>query len=243
MAQLAPVPGPSRNRTKSAARHPGSDRQRRPVRNATSTSPTGDAGRFAVDWELPHQRDERRGRSYWSRSVGDASKGPGASAGDSSRDRPQAAKGELAIAIGRSLGTVVVTLVGSVDTLEATRLAATLHDLIDGQGNLAVAVDLSGVRRIAPSGLQVLSAAASDLQQRGGRLSLREARDGVLDALQLAGLGRFIGARFVHEAEGGPASGADGRTLTHLPNRRAAASHPAGSGRQGNSQGGSDDRA
>lgn len=243
MAQLAPVPAPSRNRTKSAEPHLGSDRQRRPGDNATSTSPTGEADAFALDWELPQERVERRGRPYWARSLADASMGPGASPGDSSGDRPQAAEGELAIAVGRSLGTVVVTLVGPLDTLAATRLAATLDDLIDGQGNLAVAVDLSGVHRIAPSALQVLSAAASHLQRRGGRLSLRQPRDDVLNALQLAGLGRFIGARFVHEGEGGAASGADGRTLTHLPNRRAAASHPAGSGRQGNSQGGSDDRA
>jgi anti-anti-sigma factor len=184
-----------------------------------------DALAFALDWELPRQPVERSRRPSRSRPAGDAPRG----AGNAPGDRPEAENGELAIAIGRSLGTVVVRLVGPMDALAATRLAATLDDLIDGQGNLGVAVDLTAVRRIAPSGLQVLSAAASDLERRGGRLSLRGSHNGMVNALQRAGLGRFVVA---------PA----GRSVSHLANRRAMASHPAGRGSQGNPQGGWNDR-
>src|SRR5437763_877240 len=78
-------------------------------------------------------------------------------------EAPQGARAGLSIVIGRFLGTVVVTLRGTLDTLAATRLAATLQDLIEGQGNLAIALDLRGLRQVAPSGLRVLSAAASGL--------------------------------------------------------------------------------
>ena len=151
----------------------------------------------------------------WSRPVGDARRGKG--------NGPEAPDGELTIAIGRCLGTVVVALAGPIDAPEATGLGATLDDLIDGQGNLAVAVDLSDVRRIAAPGLQVLSAAASNLERRGGHLWLCGSHNGVLNALQLAGLGSFIGA---------PA----GRSLSRRPDRRAVASHPAGRGTRGNAR-------
>ena len=196
-----------------------------PTASQESVGRAGDGDAFALDWEVPRQPVERSRRSPWSRAVGDAPRGTENASGD----RPEGQNSELAIAIGRSLGTVVVRLVGPMDALAATRLAATLDDLIDGQGNLGIAVDLSAVRRIAPSGLRVLSAAAADLERRGGRLSLGGSCNAVLTALQRAGLGRFIGD---------PA----GRSLAHLVHRRAMASHPAGRGLHGNPQGGRDDR-
>jgi anti-anti-sigma factor len=224
MSERPPIPPPSCIDTMSASLRFESG-QDAPTTTQASIGRARAADAFALDWELPPRPVERLRGSWWSRSVGDAPR----ATGNASGDRPEAQNGELAIVIGRSLGTVVVRLAGPMDALAATRRAATLDDLIDGQGNLGIAVDLTAVRRIAPSGLRVFSAAASDLERRGGRLSLWGSRNGVLNALQHAGLGRFIGA---------PA----GRSLSHLANRRAMASHPAGRGGQGYPQGGRNDR-
>ena len=74
---------------------------------------------------------------------------------------PQPATAPFATVIGRLHSAVVVTVQGTLDTLAATRLAATLRDLIDGQGNLTIALDLRQLEDVAPSGLQVLSVAAA----------------------------------------------------------------------------------
>ncbi len=237
MAELAPVPPPSRSRTASAELRLESDRGYLPVSGRATAWPAGDAGGLPrLDASPPPVR--RAMTPYWSRPVCDVPRGPR----NSPAEHSEGPNGELAIGIGRSLGTVVVTLVGPVDTPAATRLAATLSDLIDGQGNLAIAVDLSDVRRVGPSGLQVLSDAAFDLERRGGRLSLCEARQGVLHALHLAGLGRFIGGPIVEEAGPRASPGGSGRS-SRSPNRRAAPDHPAGSGRERKPGGGRNDRA
>ena len=139
------------------------------------------------------------------------------------------------IGIRRSRGVVVVAVVGSLGRGGATRLAATLSDLIQGQGNLAIAVNLRGVDRIAASGVQVLSVAAFELERRGGRLWLCDAPAGVLRALDLAGLVRVVGSplRDEVEHEGAP----EARRLSQMQNMRARADHPAGSGRRGSVQG------
>jgi anti-anti-sigma factor len=113
----------------------------------------------------------------------------------------------LSIRIERRLGTIVVTLSGTLGPLAATRLAATLRDLIDGQGNLAIDVRLAEVDRVDAPGVHVLSAAAADLERRGGRLSLCEARDGLLRALNIVGLAPVVDSPLVDEAGCGPAAG------------------------------------
>ena len=147
-------------------------------------------------------------------------------------DGPAAPNRDPAIAVGRSLGTVVVTVIGPLDPPMATHLAAALGDLIDGQGNLAVAVDLGDVHRIAPPGEQVLAAAACNLERRGGRLSLCKAHGSVLGALERAGLTRCVTSPPPQDSEGDP-SGAGGRTVVRMRSRRPPAGHPAGSGRRG----------
>lgn|GEM_PF-4666747 len=136
----------------------------------------------------------------------------------------------------------MVTVVGPLDTLTATRLAAALGDLIDGQGNLAVAVDLGDVHRIAAPGEQVLAAAACNLERRGGRLSLREAHGSVLCALERAGLTRCVTSSQPHDAEEA-GTGAGRPALGLLPGRRPPTGHPAGSARGASPQGGADDQA
>lgn len=121
---------------------------------------------------------------YWSRDV------PGASSG--AEPAPAQAQGSpsarLSLAVGRCLGTVLVTLRGELDAFSAPRLAGVLTDLLDGQGNLDIILELGGLRTVDPCALDVLAVTADNNARRGGRLRLsRPARD-VLDALATAGL-------------------------------------------------------
>lgn len=50
---------------------------------------------------------------------------------------------DLSLAIGRAQGTVMVTVDGDLDAAGMDGLERVLTDLIHGQGNLAVAVDLT----------------------------------------------------------------------------------------------------
>jgi len=59
--------------------------------------------------------------------------------GDDGEARPTPS---LSLVVGRALGTVVVTVDGPLNLSSCQRLESLLIDLIDGQGNLAVAVDL-----------------------------------------------------------------------------------------------------
>ena len=135
----------------------------------------------------------------------------------------------FSIVVGRLLNTVVVTLRGSLGTHGATRLAATLQDLVDGQGNLAVALNLRGLDRVHPSGLRVIAVAATSLERRRGSLRLSAPNAQVLRALDGAGLARLVGDAGVGARWGRPCDGA-------APSIWAAAagvrgSHPAGTGR------------
>jgi anti-sigma B factor antagonist len=98
--------------------------------------------------------------------------------------------------VGRFLSTVVVTLHGNVDLINAATLADVLHDLIDGQGNLAVVVDLRDVRWVDGAGVGVLASAASRIETRGGELRLAGPGAAVAEALALSGLGRLVGIPF-----------------------------------------------
>ena len=127
------------------------------------------------------------------------------------------------VVIGRFRGTVVVTLHGDVDLRTSAALAGALHDLIDGQGNLAVVVDLRDVPRIDPSGVEVLAGAADRIAGRGGQLRLGGPAGAVFDALALSGLARLIDIPFQPEH----------RPWSPPPSRAAARrtgmiSHPAG---------------
>jgi anti-anti-sigma factor len=112
-----------------------------------------------------------------------------------------AARASVPIVVGRFLGTVVVTLRGAFDDLAAKRLGATLQDLIDGQGNLAIALDLGRVSQLGPSGVQVLCAAASGLERKGGRLWLGDPPEGILRVLNAGGLSRLVGYPRTLEAD------------------------------------------
>jgi anti-anti-sigma factor len=109
------------------------------------------------------------------------------------RGRPHVAeRASFSIVIGRFLGTVVVSLRGAFDELAATRLGATLQDLIDGQGNVAIAIDLRRVSQLSQSGVQVLRSAASQLERKGGRLWLSDPSEEILRVLNAGGISRLV---------------------------------------------------
>lgn len=130
------------------------------------------------------------------------------------------------LAVGRYMGTVIVTLHGDLHLSASVQLAGVLRDLIDGQGNLAVVVDLGDVGGIDRSGLDVLSSSAARMATRGGTLRLGRPTDTVFDALSVAGLARFIAVP--PEQAHRPRSA--GRNV-HASRRASINSHPAGSGR------------
>ena len=96
------------------------------------------------------------------------------------------------IAVARSSGTVVVTVRGELDAEKAKHLGIILADLIDGQGNLSILVDLHQASATDPDCLWILTEAAERAHRRGGTMRLDAAAE-VTSALQLRGLDVFIG--------------------------------------------------
>jgi anti-anti-sigma regulatory factor len=96
------------------------------------------------------------------------------------------------IAVARSAGTVVVTVRGALDATRSRHLGGILADLIDGQGNLSILVDLHDARAAEPDCLWMLTEAAERARRRGGTMRL-DASPEVTSALQLRGLDTFVG--------------------------------------------------
>lgn len=106
---------------------------------------------------------------------------------------PAASSGQSAtLVVGRALGTVVLALHGEIDGSGPPYLGAVLHDLIDGQGNLALVVDLGGARGLDHSVVEVLRAAARSMNRRGGCLGLARPSEAVAKALTAADLADLV---------------------------------------------------
>lgn len=98
------------------------------------------------------------------------------------------------IVIGRYQGTVVVTVHGELDLPGAAHLGAALADLIDGQGNLSVVVDLHGATATDADCLWVFTDAAERARRRGGTITLSDPPGPIQAALHLRGLDNFVRA-------------------------------------------------
>jgi anti-anti-sigma regulatory factor len=96
------------------------------------------------------------------------------------------------IAVARSAGTVVVTIRGLLDAEASKNLGSILADLIDGQGNMSIVVDLREASAGDPDCLWMLTEAAERAYRRGGTMRLDGATE-VTSALQLRGLDVFVG--------------------------------------------------
>ena len=96
------------------------------------------------------------------------------------------------ISVARSAGTVVVTVQGELDAERSKHLGCILADLIDGQGNMSIRVDLHEASATDPDCLWMLTEAAERAHRRGGRMRL-DAAAALTSALQLRGLDAFVG--------------------------------------------------
>jgi anti-anti-sigma factor len=115
-------------------------------------------------------------------------------AGDADRWPPVFPDNELpnlSLVVGRGLGTVVVTVEGELDVAGCRLLEGVLTDLIEGQGNLTVAVDL-GKAMVEPEALIVFIDAARQARRRGTKFVLKEPPTETHDALESEGYGETI---------------------------------------------------
>jgi anti-anti-sigma factor len=87
----------------------------------------------------------------------------------------------------------VITVVGEIDLLTATSLAAPLRALIDGRRTSRIEVDLGQVPFMDSTGIQVLVAARSDAKAAGIGFRVRAASDAVKRVLGLTGLLESLG--------------------------------------------------
>jgi len=110
--------------------------------------------------------------------------------------------GGAAIVVGRYQGTVVVTVHGVLDIEKAGQLGGILVDLIDGQGNMSIVVDLHHARAGDADSLWVFADAAERAQRRGASMSLNAPPPIVQNVLQLRGLDDFVGIVVEHSGVG-----------------------------------------
>jgi hypothetical protein len=105
---------------------------------------------------------------------------PAAASEPSSTDRSS-------IVVAREAGTVVVTVRGELDTERSRHLGIVLADLIDGQGNMSILVDLHDAGATDPDCLWMLTEAAERAHRRGGAMRVDPAA-----GLELRGLDEFV---------------------------------------------------
>lgn len=94
----------------------------------------------------------------------------------------------LAIEFSRVRGRVVVELGGELDVSTTPVLRQRLTDLIDGQGNLNVVLDLAGVSFVDSVGIGLIIGAHRRLREKGGTLVLRSPSRQVISVLDVTGL-------------------------------------------------------
>jgi anti-anti-sigma factor len=125
------------------------------------------------------------------------------------------------------MGVVVVTAHGPLDAANGAVLESVLADLIEGQGNLTVVVDLHDVPAVDAAGLAVLVASAEAAAGRGGNLTLADPWGPVAAGLEAIGLGSAV--TMTHRRRLRSLS-----PPSHRPDdgerRTSMAQHPAGTG-------------
>ena len=104
----------------------------------------------------------------------------------------QASDSEFSLVFGRALGKVVVSVHGPVDARTAPELRDRLRDLIDGQGNRHVVLDLRETTLVDPAGLAALVNAYKGMQRIAGELVLSGPSPDVIRAFRTAGLDKIF---------------------------------------------------
>jgi len=112
---------------------------------------------------------------------------------------------DFALVFSRALGQVVVHVHGALDANTAPALKDRLVDIMDGQGNRQIVLDLRRTTRVDAAGLLVLVDALQRMDDYGGDLLLSGATSCVEEQLRAADLeGAFgITPEWTHPARGG----------------------------------------
>jgi len=118
------------------------------------------------------------------------------------------------IVIGRFQRAVVVTVHGELDCPRAAHLGFILADLIDGQGNLSLLVDLHDATATDADRVTVLAEAAERARRRGGAVTLSQPPALLHEALRNLGLDHLVGT-----PDSGPAGTPD-PSAAALPSTR-----------------------
>ncbi len=95
---------------------------------------------------------------------------------------------EFSIGFRRAGATVVVDIAGELDLYTAPVLRDRLLDVIEGQGNRFVAVDLSAVGFMDSTAVHVLVQALRKVRERGGALQLARVPPPAQRVLDISGL-------------------------------------------------------
>ena len=104
----------------------------------------------------------------------------------------QANDSEFSLVFGRALGKVVVSIHGPVDARTAPELRDRLRDLIEGQGNRNVVLDLGGTTCVDPAGLAVFVDAHKRMQRTAGELVFSAPSPDVIRAFRSADLDKVF---------------------------------------------------
>ena len=135
-----------------------------------------------------------------------------------------------AIVIGRYQETVVVTVHGELDHPRTAHLGHVLADLIDGQGNLSLLVDLHDATATAVRQMSVFADAEQRARRHGGSITLSKPPAALHDALRQQGLGHLVDSL--------PPPGAGCAPAEEASSRRERRAHPT-DGSPSESSGGS----
>jgi anti-anti-sigma regulatory factor len=91
------------------------------------------------------------------------------------RENPSRPEGPTShFSIGRTGGTVIVTIHGQISSGDWAQVEAVLLDLIDAQGNLDVVLDLCEVADLQRDAVPLIVSAAHQAHSHGGRLRLAD---------------------------------------------------------------------
>ncbi|CAA9220898.1 MAG: hypothetical protein AVDCRST_MAG10-658 [uncultured Acidimicrobiales bacterium] len=104
----------------------------------------------------------------------------------------QANDSEFSLVFGRALGKVVVSIHGPVDARTAPELRDRLRDVIDGQGNRHVVLDLRGTTLVDPVGLTAFVDAHKRMQRIAGELVFSGPSPDLIHAFRSADLDKVF---------------------------------------------------
>lgn len=111
----------------------------------------------------------------------------------------------FSLVFSRALGKVVVHVHGPLDATNAPALRARMVDIIDGQGNRQVVLDLRQMTGVDVAGLVVLADALKRMEDYGGELVVSGPTASVEEQLRAVGLEKTFGItpEWRHPARGG----------------------------------------